>query len=372
MILAFTGDFQLILVTRRVWYFVAMLDFTDVSIDLLTIHKVGNKLREEGLLTTKCPYPLTKEIESHLLNFFIKPFGTSEVFQFSHPSNLNLHELWNFSKTVFAEPKKFLKTSVDAAKQLYQCSEHPKIKAGEIYFALLKNVKYGNETVKAFGIFKSETKDLFIKVLTESAESITINIEKGASLKSLDKGCIVFNTCEDDGYRVLIFDNNSDNTRFWQDKFLAVVPTRNEHFFTSACLSICQKFSDENFANSAGRTEQILFLKKSVEYFSDNEIFDLNTFAHSVFKDKSMADRFKTYKTDYEEKTGLPSLNIFTISKPTIKSVKKRFKDFIRLDTKIEVKLKFKDSDANALNVERGFDSKRKMYFYKLYFNKEV
>lgn len=349
-----------------------MLDVTNVSIGLLTVHRVGNKLRQEGIVATKRLYPLKKEIETPLLNYFLKPFAPSEVFQFSHATDLKLNELWNFSKSVFEDSKGFLKTSVDVAKHLYQCSEHPKIKSGEVYFTLLKNVKYGNETVSAFGIFKSETKDSFIKVSDLSPESIVIDIEKGANLKNLDKGCIVLNTCEDDGYRVLIVDNNNDNTRFWQDKFLAVTPTRDDHFFTSACLSMCQKFSDEAFDKNEERKDQILFLKKSVEYFSDNETFDLTTFSNSVFKDKSMAGRFKAYKSEYEEKAGLPELNSFTVSQPTIKKVKRRFKDFIRLDTKIEVKLKFSDSDANAANIERGFDTKRKMYFYKLYFNKEV
>jgi hypothetical protein len=349
-----------------------MFDFTNVSIDALTIHKVGNKLRQEGMQITKRSYPLTKEIETHLLNFFIKPFSATEVFQFAHASNLKLNELWSYSKTIFEDSGQLLKTSVDVAKHLYQCSEHPKIKSGEIYFALLKNVKYGTETINAFGVFKSETKDLFIKVSDLSPDSININIEKGANIKSLDKGCIVLNICEEDGFRVLIFDNNHDKTRFWQDRFLAVTPTRDEHFFTKACLSICQKFSDETFDKKDHRKDQILFLKKSVEYFSGAETFDLNEFSNTVFNDKLLASRFKAYKSGYEEKEGLPALNSFTVSQPTIKKIKKGFKDLIRLDTKIEVKLKFKNSGASASNIERGFDSKRKMFFYKLFFNKEL
>jgi hypothetical protein len=349
-----------------------MIDFSNVSIAILAIHRVGNKIRDEGFVMAKSLYPVTKEIEPHLLDYFLKPLASAEVFQFSHTSNLKLNELYQFSVEVFSQREKFLDESVNALKHLYQCSVHPKIKPGDVYFVYLNGIKFNGESLDAIGIFKSETKDLFIQISETTPRSFDLKIEKGANLKNLDKGCIILNTEANDGYRMLLIDNNHDNTQFWRDKFLNVKPAHDAHFYTSACLDMCQKFSVQAFSEEGARKNQILFLKKSVEYLSNHDKFDVNNFSKEVFKDKASATTFKSFKNTYESEASLPKLDSFIVSKQTIKKIKRRFKDFIKLDTKIEVKLKFDQADSNAENIERGYDQTRKMYFYKLYFNKEI
>ena len=60
--------------------------------------------------------------------------------------------------------KSFQHNSRQIAKHLYDISSHPKIKGGELYVTYFSNMVLDGDTVDAVGIFKSETKETYLKV----------------------------------------------------------------------------------------------------------------------------------------------------------------------------------------------------------------
>src|SRR5690606_20937936 len=90
-----------------------------------------------------------------------------------------LNEVFYFSRQYFSGDLGFVEFSKSIAKFLYEVTEHPKIKSGELYVVALDNVQLEGEEHKAIGIFKSENKEAYLKVYTE-ASGLGVNYEEKA------------------------------------------------------------------------------------------------------------------------------------------------------------------------------------------------
>jgi hypothetical protein len=62
----------------------------------------------------------------------------------------------------------------------------------------------------------------------------------------------------------------------------------------------------------------------------------------------------------------------FDLAPDILQQQKKKIKDFIKLDTNIQIKLDFNNPESSDQFIEQGYDSERGMSFYKVYFNREV
>ena len=147
-----------------------MVSFFDASITQLSIHKVGNKQAEELLTLSDQPLPVADEqLGNLLMQYFIQPFEkTNEIYRLAHATNdLALNEVFHFASMIFNSPDRFHECSQQLAKQLYEVAGHPKIKSGELYICYFKQLQLEGEQPDAIGIFKSESKEPFLKVLQE-------------------------------------------------------------------------------------------------------------------------------------------------------------------------------------------------------------
>ena len=114
--------------------------------------------------------------------------------------------------------------SEEIVKHLYDQSEHPHIKSGEVYIAHIENVSVDNIKVDALGIFKSELKQDFLQ-FRESGENLEMLLEQGINLNKLDKGCLILNHKQEEGYKILSVDANRYDTKYWFLIFLRWVLT---------------------------------------------------------------------------------------------------------------------------------------------------
>ena len=73
--------------------------------------------------------------------------------------------------------------SEDIAKHLYAQSEHPHIKAGELYIAHIEGVQIDNLKTDAIGIFKSELKQDFLQ-FQERDSNLKMILEQGINLNA--------------------------------------------------------------------------------------------------------------------------------------------------------------------------------------------
>jgi hypothetical protein len=55
-------------------------------------------------------------------------------------------------------------------------------------------------------------------------------MKEGVEVNKVDKGCLIIDTNEEEGYDVLLFDNQSrgEEALYWKEKFLSVSPQKNE------------------------------------------------------------------------------------------------------------------------------------------------
>lgn len=348
-----------------------MKDRAQVSLRKLAVHRVGNKAKEEGVIESRELMSLQDEqLRDLLLNYFLSPFKQEDFFRFTHISDLALNEMYAYATLIFNEPEKFFQYSVHILHHLYEQSDHPKVKSGELYIAHFSGCDLDGEMVDAIGVFKSENKDTFLTI-QDNQDDLNIDYHSGVNLKGVDKGCLIFNVETEDGYRVKLVDSNSTDALFWKEDFLHVAELEDANFTTRTYLNLCKDYSEEVFAQTDSKKEQVDFISRSVDYFSKNDTFDLEEFTSSVIDEPESAEKFKKYTQTFAEERGLEQFDDFTINKSTVRNMKRKFRNFIKLDTQIEIKFSGYNPEQSEQYVERGFDDERGMHFYKVYFYSE-
>lgn len=350
-----------------------MLNFKETTLRSLAMHKVGNRARNEGILVSKGLHEWQDEVMTNMLmDYFLTPFKYEEYHQFTHSSDIDMNEVYTYCRHIFENKLHLYDQSVNIARHLYNQSTHPKIKGGELFICLFANCQLDDEVVDAVGIFKSELKDAYLKPETNK-EELNLNYQKGINIKKLDKGCIIFNTLGDYGYRVLSVDKLAKThaeAQYWKTDFLNITRVHDNIYNTESYLSMCQNFVEDVYAEEgANKKDQILLLTKSLNFFTEHESFDPAEFEEQVLEASGQSENFQDYKADYETENGFASSDGFQISKQAVKTMKRKFKKIIELDTGMDIKIK---SETSEQYIERDFDPDRQMYFYKVFFNEEA
>ncbi len=349
-----------------------MIDFTDAQIDQMVVHRVGNKHREESnVISTELAY-IDDKLKELLLKYFGKSFTTqTETFHFVHDIEITYNVMNGVAAKIFDDPDSFLLNSVSILNHLFEQSNHPHIKSGDVFICQFTDLMCEDEYVNALGIFKSESKDSFIK-LKEVNGQIEVDREAGISIKKLDKGVIIMNIEKNDGFRVLSVDNNRYDTEYWKVQFLNIDLIHDDNFNTQSYLDLVKSFASEVVAENSGKKSQVDFLNETVKYFEKNETIDTDEFTNALFANDETKEVFKQFKNDYEQANDFQFSENFEISDAVYKKQKRKFKNFIKLDTNIQIKLEFNNSESTEKFIEKGYDEEKEMHYYKVYFNREV
>src|SRR5690606_1783246 len=134
-----------------------MINLYLTQIESLSIHRIGNKSKNEGTFLSEQPYQLNDELNELLKEFFFRPFREKEenYFRFDHEVDLEYNELYNIATEVFDNPDNIHQQSQRITKHLYDQSYHPHIRSGGVYIAYLSDVVSCNEKMGAIEIFHS-------------------------------------------------------------------------------------------------------------------------------------------------------------------------------------------------------------------------
>ncbi len=350
-----------------------MLDLSQARLTTLAVHKVGNKVKNQGVVASHELFPLEEETMVDLLeDFFLKPFRAEEFFKFSHPSDLGMNEVYTYCKRLFQESREdFVDTSVHILNHLYDQAMHPQIKPGELFVAHFRECEVDGVTLEAIGLFKTENKDVFLRI-TDEDNKLNLLAEQGINIRKLDKGCLVFKTFEDDGFSVMMVDKGSEESQYWRDDFLRVTRIQDDSFQTQSFLSMTKDFCEDVFGREQDKKEQVVFLNNAIDYFQHNDSFDVETFKDEVIKTPEYKEQFDLFRQEAEPNYNINPDEGFAISKFAVRQMKRQFKNLIKLDSELEIRFIGKDIEAISEQVERGFDAQRGMFFYKLYFNEEI
>lgn len=346
-----------------------MITTEQVDIQSIALHYVGNKLNDEGIRFSKSELHTDDNINGLLFTYFLSPFKSDEYYNLYHDSDLNLNEVYAFASEIFDNPSLLYSHSVNLAKHLYEQSIHPKVKGGELYTVYFRDCIVDGETVDAIGLFKSETKDTFLKVYPQN-ESFVVESEAGININKLDKGCLIFNTERDKGYLISVVDNlnKGGEAQYWMDHFLHVRPRKDEYYQTKNVLSLCKNFVVQKLPSEfeMSKADQADLLNKSVKFFKENESFDMDNFANEVIQAPDVINSFKSYKTEFEVEHDIQLSDNFNISNAAVKKQSKVFKSVIKLDKNFHIYV-----HGDNEQIVKGFDPVSGMNFYQLFFKEE-
>jgi len=348
-----------------------MIDFTQTTIQNIVVHHIGCRAEAEETRYSKGELQLHDDemVIDVLKQYFFKPFKTEAYFNFYNEVSIEQNHVYGWVDSIFANNATFYDKSIIIANHLYEQSNHPKIKGGEFYMVLFNDCVVDGEIVDALGIFKSENKDTFLKVMLRD-NNFELGAQEGINIKKLDKGCLIFNTEKDLGYKICSIDNinKGNEAHFWIDDFLGLKPREDNYYFTNNYLQMCKGFVGEVFneENDVERPDQVDMLNRSMEYFNKHAAFDEKEFEKEVIRQPEVVDAFQDYKNFFESEKNMPLQDSFDISKDAVKSEKKHFKSVLKLDKNFHVYVHGKRQ-----HMEKGFDSQRGLKFYKLYFEYE-
>lgn len=348
-----------------------MLNYTNAELRHCSIHYVGNKLNEESIILSESPLNIEiYDLNKALTEYFLSPFANvEEFFEFWHEADLDLNPIYNYASQLFENNKSFHSISKNIAKHLFQTSRHPKIMGGELFIALLKKCILNNELVEVIAIFKSERKESFIEIESNS-KHYHIELNEGVNLNKIDKGCLIMRLANGE-YRIATVDNinKSNEAQYWKEDFLKVKPFNDQYLNTKNYLTVCKDFVTIQLPEEYDitKTDKIEYLNRSVDYFKQNEEFVEKDFLKKVFEDKNLISSFTTYKTDLIENEGIDLKNNFEISNSAVKKQARLFKSVLKLDKNFHIYI-----HGNTELIENGYDNKTGKKFYKIYYDEEM
>jgi 37-kD nucleoid-associated bacterial protein len=195
-------------------------DISSVRVDSLIVHRVGNKIRDEGYHLSNALAPINGELSDLLIRHYLAPtLSNGAVYGFHHDSDINLNEIRHFSGSIFADRDTFAECSQSIAKHLYSSSTHPNVGGGELIIVLFDNIQTDFGAEQGLGLFRIEAKDDFLDI-EENGASFSLVERTGISVQRIQKGALVLSG---DG-RIHAVDSLSQKTKYWIDTFLQAKP----------------------------------------------------------------------------------------------------------------------------------------------------
>jgi hypothetical protein len=348
-----------------------LIDHSSTELKKVMVHHVGNRTNGEELNLSKTSLNITApDVELMLFKYFLSAFNNPEFFSFSFSNkDFRLNPLYSFAQSCFEGTEEFEEVSKHIAKYLFEISTHPQIKSGDLFIAFFTDVQLGEQTCNMIGIFKSETRQAFLK-LDKNKSDYQIESIEGINVDKIDKGCLIFNTEKDQGYRVCMVDksNKSAEAQYWKDSFLQVQACSDEFHQTKEFLNITKHFVtqklDEEF--EVTKADKIDLLNRSVAYFKTHETFDKEEFEEQVLQDSEVIKSFRSFDHQYREEHELEIQDSFDISNQAVKKQARIFKSVLKLDKNFHIYI-----HGNRNMIEQGVEQDGRK-FYKIYYNEEA
>lgn len=347
-----------------------MIKTSNTYISRATLQRVGNKLSQEINYITSEEIPLSEDEEQLLKSFFLGSVRSSQdLMKFTHHVSLDYNTVYDSCVKFFDKEISFIEYSNHILNHLYEKSDHPQIKVGELFVVLFENIQFQDITTEAIGIFKIEKKIDYLKFQL-AEDDLDFMISKGVKLQKIDKGCLILNTEKTDGFRVISVDNNNYDANYWKKGFLNIEEVMNDSYQTKHHLQLLTTFSN-TMVDEGDTFVQKEFMSQGIQLFNETELMTKDILEEQLLSPFDVVDSFEGFKTQYKKENNIDLDEHFHVSIPTLKKEKRKIKSQINLDTKIQIKLDISDGDSVKENIEKGFDEEKKMYYYKVYYNVE-
>ena len=125
-----------------------MIDFSNASIEHLMVHRVGNIHREEPNFFSENPIQIDSYTYDVLKQYFFKPFNkVDERWRFSHTTDMSYHVMNGLVSDLLEDESLLIEHSVNIVNHLYEQSDHPHIKAGDVFIAVINDILIDDDIV---------------------------------------------------------------------------------------------------------------------------------------------------------------------------------------------------------------------------------
>ena len=348
-----------------------MFQFDDTSLEQIVVHRVGNPADNEGVGFSNHTIQPSDAIGELLHKYFLSPFKTEQLYHLTGENEVAENPVYQSVKAIFESPNtNFMPESKKLAKHLYLNSHHPKVKGGEFYVTFFKDCIIDDEIADAIGIFKSENKETYLRVYQKDEQHLDIDYDDGININRLDKGCLIFNTEEEQGYVISIVDNLNKNkeAQFWKNDFLKVVDRPDRFYQTEKYLELYSNFAGQVSTNGEkeDKTKKIGLMNRAVSFFKEHDYFDEDQFKEEAIKSPELIKTYDDYKSRLEENLSVTTPKSFEIAPTAVKGAGKFVKKVLKLDKNFSLYV-----HGNGENIEKGWDDDRQLSYYKLFYKKE-
>lgn len=346
-----------------------MIDISQATIESMVIHRIGCKsadnddIRSENFYSEHVIQFIDEQSQYILRAYFSQALKSEDIYRFNETESPVFQQV----SRVFESPSNLYDASVALAQRLYDCLEENDETHSEFYTVYFKGCMVDDMSVDAVGMFKSESKEAFLKILQNDTQ-IDFQAEEGINIKKMDKGCIVFNVEQEDGYLLKIHDSQKKDPLYWCDSFIDAKVIENEYFNTESFIKICKEFNEEILAQneSVRNDDRVKFLQNSLNYFQHNESFNEEQFKKETIGNPEVIEAFDNYKEKYKHQYQIEAPSFFDIDMNAVKKSKKYLRSVIKLDKNFHL---YVHSRPDML--ERGYDEMKGKSFYKVFFEVE-
>lgn len=343
------------------------IDFENAELCEVCIHQVGNNIDDNSLILSNDKILLNKETKHLLQKYFITPFDFYESYHFYHDADLYFNEIYNYVNHMFASRLDFHNYSTLIATHLHTKSSHQNIKTGELYIVYFSGCKLDGALTDAIGIFKSETKEPYLDV-TLNSRAYNVSGRQGININKLDKGCIIFNSDNNNGNVVFVVDKlgKGNDAKYWVNEFLNIRSRQDQYYQTQNFMSVCKRYLTKQLPTEfdVTKADQVELLNRSVQYFKDNEEFSIQEFSETVLEQSEVIESFINYREQYQSELDIKLEDLFNISSDAVKKQSRSFKSVIKLDKNFHIYV-----HGDRRMIEQGEDEKGR--YYKVYFKEE-
>jgi len=349
-----------------------MFDLSFAKISRLSIHLMDHEGEHKELHTSQHPVVIEDEGLLHLLQEYtfrsFRHFEAYHSFTYSN-DDPSLNPLGLMAGHIFDQTEPFHDMSVRIGRHLLQSSSHHKIKSGDLMVVYISDVAYEDEMIDAIGIFKSENKEDFLK-LAYANEMYNVSSDRGINVSKLDKGCIIYNTAQSNGYVVASVDKTAVHmdAQYWTDQFLRIKPLDDAFYATQQYMNMAQTYVSHQLSEdiNISKGDQLGILNDAGQYFKSNSVYNEADFAQEVLGgDPVVVDSFKRYKEDYAQELQVEMPEQFGISNLAVRRSAKDFKSVLKLDKNFHVYI-----HGDRKMIEHGTDPDGRKY-YKLFYDNE-
>lgn len=346
-----------------------MITCDDAVIEKMVVHRVGNKTNNEPLKISPCPFLIHGEIGSVLLKYFTSNFKSPQTYHLFSEAGVDKNLVYQSVKEIFNDENELYSQSVKLAQYLYEVSEHPNIKSGELYITRLSQCFIDGDVVDAVGIFKSENKETYLKVFPKG-DGFDIESESGININKLDKGCIIFNKEQEEGYVATVVDvsNKNGEAAYWTDGFLGLAARHDSFFNTEHAINLCRGFVTEYLPSEYEMTkaDQAELLSKTSDYMKEYKQFDVNKYANDVIGNNELQEKFEDYRFQYEKDFDMDFSDNFAISEQAFRKGQRGFRSILKLDKNFTVYI-----HGSRNRIEQGEDEDTGLKYYKFLYDNE-